>query len=482
MTLTTAMNSAKSVFSNTGEQSSVVSKNIANSGNTNYVKRYTNIVTTTDGATVVSIGRSENLIMQKQMLASNSDSAGQDALLDGLERLKSVLGGNDYELSPSTYMAQLYDDLQAYAAKPGEISLAQTAVSSAQDVANSLNKTTTAVQDVREQADLDISNSVTDLNALLANLQKVNDQIVSLTSTGGDANDYLDQRDGIVSEISSIVGVTVQTRSNNDLVLYTSDGTTLFETIPRTVTFQAQTVYDAGTVGNSVYIDGTAVKFGSGGDTSAQGTIAANLQLRDEIAPTFQNQLDEVARGLITVFDDSGVPGLFAWSDPSSGVTLPGDPLPSATIYQGLAGLISVNSDYVSSAGGDPTRLRDGNSTDMNPSDNAGYTDLLTGYMDAMSASMDFDPESELDESTSLLNFSTDSVGWLEEYRSNATSASEKKTAMLQRAQQAYSSETGVSLDEELALLLDIEQSYKAASKLLSTVDEMMQSLLTAVG
>ena len=51
---------------------------------------------------------------------------------------------------------------------------------------------------------------------------------------------------------------------------------------------------------------------------------------------------------------------------------------------------------------------------------------------------------------------------------------------MLSRATDAYSSETGVSLDEELSLLLDIEQSYKAAAKLMSTVDTMMQALLEA--
>jgi flagellar hook-associated protein 1 len=40
---------------------------------------------------------------------------------------------------------------------------------------------------------------------------------------------------------------------------------------------------------------------------------------------------------------------------------------------------------------------------------------------------------------------------------------------------------TGVSIDEELSLLLDLEQSYKASAKLISTVDAMMASLLEAV-
>nr|MBP8938800.1 hypothetical protein [Agrobacterium sp.] len=37
------------------------------------------------------------------------------------------------------------------------------------------------------------------------------------------------------------------------------------------------------------------------------------------------------------------------------------------------------------------------------------------------------------------------------------------------------------SLDEELSLLMDIEQSYKAATKLVTTVDEMLKSLMDMV-
>jgi flagellar hook-associated protein 1 FlgK len=48
----------------------------------------------------------------------------------------------------------------------------------------------------------------------------------------------------------------------------------------------------------------------------------------------------------------------------------------------------------------------------------------------------------------------------------------------LSRSDEAYSNETGVNLDEELTLLLDIEQSYKAATKILNVIDEMFQSLL----
>ncbi|MBR0556987.1 flagellar hook-associated protein FlgK [Ciceribacter sp. L1K23] len=481
MTLTSALHSAKSVFTNSGETSAVISKNIANAGNENYVKRSTVVMTTLEGATVVATNRAEQDVLQRQMFLASSESSGQDVLLDGLEQLQSILGGNDYELAPSTYLAEFYNSLEQFAAKPGELSLAQTTVSSAVDVVNSLNNASNSVQQIRAQADKDISTAVGELNDLLTSLDKVNRIIVQATATGDDPNDALDQRDAIVKDISKLVGVTVQTRDNNDIVLYTADGTALYETIPRTVSFAPTMNYDANVVGNSVYIDGIPVNLGVGGDTTARGSIAASLQIRDEIAPVFQSQLDEVARGLITAFAETDpatigpdMPGLFTWPT--------GTTLTTGTIEPGLAALIAVNPLVQQSAGGDPMLLRDGMVYDQNPDDLSGFTDLLSSFLDNMTGDMVFDPATQLDDNTSLLEFSTNSVGWLEQYRSNASSGAEKKTAMLLRAEEAYTSETGVSLDEELSLLLDVEQSYKAASKLLSTVDEMLQALIAAAG
>ena len=79
------------------------------------------------------------------------------------------------------------------------------------------------------------------------------------------------------------------------------------------------------------------------------------------------------------------------------------------------------------------------------------------------------------------MSFASNSIGWLEELRSNASTAFENKQALYERTFQTYSSKTAVSLDEELSMLLDVEQSYKAAAKLVSTVDEMLKAVMDMV-
>ncbi|RUM07197.1 flagellar hook-associated protein FlgK [Rhizobium chutanense] len=491
MSLTSALNTAQGIFNNTGTQSSVVSNNISNAGNKDYVRRQAMLTTSLNGAQVVKIDRAQEDALLRQYLKSSSQDSAQQTLLSGLEDLKSIVGGNDYETAPSTYLGVFQQKLQAFRTTPGSTVAAQGAITAAQDVANSLNNASTSVQDVRANADKQIATDVEKLNTLLSQFETANNAVKTATASGADASGALDEREKALKQISQIVGVSATTRDNNDMVLSTSDGTILFETIPRTVTFQAKDAYNATISGNSVYIDGVALARGSGSTATGQGSLQSLLQVRDEIAPNFQKQLDEIARGLVSLFKEqsiSGTPtyvtGLFTWS---------GDTVEAgSSAVAGMASTITVSSTVITSQGGDPMRLRDGgvnaDGVVNNPTHLSGYTTDLDSLYNALGSDMDFDPATGttvgfdattgIDSNVSIMEYATNSLGWLEQYRSNATTAAENTSAALSRSDEAYSNETGVNLDEELTLLLDIEQSYKAATKILNAVDEMLKSLL----
>jgi flagellar hook-associated protein 1 FlgK len=280
-------------------------------------------------------------------------------------------------------------------------------------------------------------------------------------------------------------------------VLYTSDGSMLYDSGARKILFTPQPAYDANTDGNPVVIDGIPVQSGDNGNSTAKGSLQALLQVRDKIIPTYQSQLDETARGLITMFAQtdqtaSGVdpiPGLFTYSGYAAG-----DPLPAAgTIDAGLSATIKVNDSLIKNKGGEPTLLRDGGydvdglgvaSTDYlgNPNGDAGYSGLLDQYVQKFDEDQPFDEDTLLDASATIADYATGSVGWLEQYISEGAAAKDNKSAQLSRVTEALSNTTGVSLDEEMSLMLDLEQSYRASSKLVSAVDQMMQSLLDSVG
>ena len=496
MSLSSAISTAQSIFSNTGLQSAALSKNIANASNPDYARRVGTLAVDSTGAQKLVIERTYDNGLVKQVMYSTADAAGQEVLQQKLDTMKSLLGGNDYETAPSTYMKTLRDNIQAYATKPNESTLAATVVSSAKDVANSLNMISSEVQSMRSTIDREISDLIEKLEGLLEQFDDVNGSIKAGTALGKDINNELDMRERYLKQISQIVGVRTFSRDNNDIALYTTDGTMLFDGGARNISFTPLPAYGAQTSGNPIVIDGQKVSAGEDGNSTAQGKLQGLLQMRDDIIPTYQKQLDETARGLIEMFqqeDMSGgtadpIPGLFTWTGYASGDDIP----MTGTIVTGLAALIKVNDNLVKSEGGDPTLLRDGgydvdnlgvSSTAYlgNVNDEAGYSDILDGLVADFETERAFDTDSMLDAITTVGEYATGSVGWLEQLISESATAKDNKQAQLTRVAEALSNTTGVSLDEEMSLMLDLEQSYKASSKLVATVDEMIQALLAAV-
>src|SRR5690606_36471362 len=91
-----------------------------------------------------------------------------------------------------------------------------------------------------------------------------------------------------------------------------------------------------------------------------------------------------------------------------------------------------------------------------------------------------FDPATRIAGGT-LADFSAISVGWLQEQRKVADGNFTYQSTLFQRTFEAFTRVTGVNLDEELSLLLEIERSFATSSKLISVVDNMYNALLGAI-
>ena len=210
------------------------------------------------------------------------------------------------------------------------------------------------------------------------------------------------------------------------MVLMTKDGTTLFETVPRTVSFQPSTAYAAGMTGNAVYVDGVPIAAGAGGNTDASGKIAGLVQLRDSVSATMQSQLDEIARGLITAFAETDQPAAPASrrAGPLHLAGRAGNAGRPARWSTASPATIRLNAAMDSSAGGNPQLLRDGGANGAayvaNPTGGASYADLLIAYGDRLEQPMAFDAAAGIGATSSLSNYSTSAIGWFEGLRQEA--------------------------------------------------------------
>jgi flagellar hook-associated protein 1 FlgK len=489
MTLSVGLGIAQTGLSVSAEQTAVVSRNVANASDPLATRKTANVITAPGGGVrLASVTRVFNDALFRNVLSSTSASATQQAIVESLDYLNQTISDPELDASPAALVTQFTSTLQQFAETPSNTVLARAAASAAVDLASGLNAATDTVQYVRKQADDEMALSVDRLNTLLSQFETVNLSIVKGTRSGGDVTDQLDARDRILTSIAEEIGITAVSRADNDMALYTDSGVTLFDVTARKASFARTAGFGAATTGNPIYIDGVPITGNVGGMPAASGRLVGLAAIRDDIAVTYQSQLDEIARGLIEVFAESDqsatpslpdVPGLFTYSG------APAMP-PSGAIFAGLAASIRVSASVDPLQGGDPNLLRDGGISGnpayiYNVAGSAGFQDRLNGLVDGLLADQPFDPAAQAGDSATLAGFASSSVAWLQEERRSSGAEADYRTTLLDRSWQALTKITGVNLDEEMTTLLELERSYQASSKLISTIDSMFETLLAAV-
>ncbi|AKK20377.1 flagellar hook-associated protein FlgK [Candidatus Liberibacter africanus] len=479
MSLASVFNKAQNIFSNASQQFATIVRNIENADNKNYVRRDASTVIDAENVKVV-IQRSENKNMFDKLLHAHSSTAGQQRLLESFEALKAIMGAdNNYQNSPTYYISKFRDSLSTYSKNVSQDILGKQVIDDAEVLVQNLNDSARETQKIRSVADKEIDLEITNLEGLLSEFTVVNDAIKFKTSTKHDSNDLFDKRDLLLQKISEIIEISTIVRNKNDMVIYTSDGTTLFETVPRDINFEKMDFCVATSKGNPVFIDGVAVSPNQG-SSSPKGKIKALLQIRDNVAPAFQNHLDEMTRNLLISFSEKdpveghskNIPGLFI----ADGVKDFGNKL-----YKGISTVIRINPQYKYN----PLFLRDGGSVSKdflwNVKGFESYPDLINHYCNSLNTIFSFDPAAGIETNVSLLEYGRNSIGWLENNRSHNYDSHMKNQVVFNHISESYSNTSGVNLQEELSFLIKVEQSYNISNKLIMSINKMLQTLLEGV-
>jgi flagellar hook-associated protein 1 len=213
------------------------------------------------------------------------------------------------------------------------------------------------------------------------------------------------------------------------------------------------------------------------------GALAGFASLRDDTAVTYQGQLDQIANGLISATSEavpSGttttqVPGLFTFTGAS------GTPPAMPSSATGLAGTIEVNPAVDPSQGGNPELVGNGINTNFNTAGDASFTTQIQNLITNLQADQTFSASAGLGTTSSLSNFASSSVSWLEAARQSNSNEGSFQSTLLTSTTSAFTGATGVSLDNEMSKMLDLENSYSSSAQLMTTINSMFTTLVSAV-
>ena len=469
MSLMDALRSAQTSLQIGALRSATVASNVGRAGEEGYAQRDVPTATDLTGARALRVRRAHDAALESSHLAARTASSGLNARASNLDALRGLFGGPDADGSPNALMVDLRTAMQRFASAPSSVAGATSAIDRARDLANGLNRMESGIAALRTDADSAIARDVETLRGLLAEFGEQNGAVVAASRQGRDGSDAMDARARTLNSIADLVGVRARVREHGDMVLFAGGpgGPVLHEAIGRPISFQPSGTLTGTSVGAAPTFDGQAIGPGIG------GRIGAALALRDESAPQEAERLDAIAAALVDAFRDmdgvAGAPGLF--TDPA-----PGTP--------GAAGRIALNAAFDPDRGGDPFALRDGGAggavPQRNPNGNGGFAALLIERIEGFSTARSFAPALGLGDPASLLGAGAAQIGQIDRARSDVLGARDGAGSALERIATAHSNATGVNVDREMALLIEIEQSHRASARIIAVVDRMLDDLLNA--
>jgi flagellar hook-associated protein 1 FlgK len=307
---------------------SITSSNIANAQTPGYVAEGINqaeVITGTDGASVnvTGVNRQLNQYVQAQLRTETSGGGYADQMAGVLTQLQSVYGTPGAAGSLETAYSNFTTALQSLSTTSGSSSSQISALTAAQSLAQQLNSTTQGIQTLRSNAEQDISTSVTQANADLAQIAQINTQLQGLSPTDPTASTLMDQRDTAINGLSQLMGISVSTIGNNQTSIYTTNGVQLVGAQASTLSFNSQGTLDANSQWNAnpaVSSVGTitcTLPNGSNVDMIATGSITsgqigADLTLRDKTLVQAQAQVDQLAASISSAASDQTTAGTAA--------------------------------------------------------------------------------------------------------------------------------------------------------------------------
>lgn len=446
----------------------VTGQNLANANNPYYEEQSVVLQTSTPtpssagmegtGVEVTSIQQAGNQLLNGQIQSEASvggywnsqQSALQDAQteLDQFLNLSSTSSTSSSDSSNtdnlSDQLNNLFSAFQSVATSPTDLSARQSLVNAAQSLSATFNQTSQNISALNTQLNSSISSGVASANQLLSSIASLNGEIAQATASGGTANDLMDSREQDLENLSQLVNIQATTNANNTVSVSIGGQ----EMVSGSALSNTLATYDSGN-GNLLVQDANSATPLTLSGGSIQGTIDA----RDGTLATLSSNLDTLASSLITQ-----VNGIY-----SSGYDLNGNT--GADFFTGSnAGNIAVNENLVN----DPSQVQ---AADVANATGDNSVALQLAQLGTQSIA-------GLNNQTYSGAYALDVQNFgnaLSNANDQVTNYNSVNTMLLNQRD----SESGVSLEQECSNLITYQMAYEASSKIITTVDSMLQTVVS---
>ena len=400
------------------------------------------------GVRVAGIDRVRDSLLDASVRNASASGTGFGQklfLLEGVEASLSEPGNSGLGAALDRFWGA-WGDL---ANDPSSSSARLAVRATGEQVAASFHRIDNAISSAKTSGAERLNISVNELNQLSAEVAELNREIQGAEAGGGQAPALRDRRDLALDRMSEIAGVEIISRSDGTVAAH----------------LNGRVVVDGGTARPlSVTVTGGvyAVETASGPiNAPGNGGIGTLLQVLNTDLPALESDLDQLANAVVTEVNTLHNTG----TNPNGNTGVDFfDPVGVTAGSINIGAVIAGDAQEI--AAGTP----DGGGLYQ-----AGENDVALGLADLRNASV-----ATLGGATITASYG-DYVSDLGLSVFDARQGQEAQDALKFQAEIRRSEVSGVSIDEEMIDLIRFQQSYTAAARMVTTADEMLQTIVNMV-
>lgn len=450
------LNIAREALMTSQAELDTTSHNIANANTDGYTKQRVVTQAATpiqstygflgSGVQIESVESVRDAFVDQQVTNLNSDVSQATIEQQTMSNVEDIFNDSSGD-GLSDQLNALFSAFQSLAQNPEDSGLRQTVMQAGQQVATTFNVMNNELQNIEYQVGQEVDSDVGKVNQLSATIAGINGKILASGGASKASPDLQDEMDNAISQLSSLVNVKVTTDPTG--VTNVTAGGTVIVAAGTAYTYKATQTSSGITVGRSD---------SSQSATITSGELSGLLNSYNGNISSFANQLDNIANTLVQTVN----------AFHSTGYTLSTNGSPAQTgmnfFVGNSAGSIAVSPDIVSNL----NNIAASSSGDPGDGGNAA---AIANVLNAPVTS----------NSQSIVNAYQGLVGQVG-IASQQASDSVQTLQISQNQMTAFqSSISGVSLDEELTNMIQYQHSFEAAAKVVTTTDQMYETIIGMV-
>ena len=459
-----------------------VSNNIANAETPGYSRQevqltpspssrmsYGNVGT---GVSITSIIRKRSALLDDGVRTASGNAGYTEMRRDLLQRVEEVFG-EPSEGGLGNAMDQFWNAWSDLSASPNSTAARAVVQQRGRQVTQSFNDLDTALTQQRMAGLEQAQATVDQINALARQIAELNGRVAS-SGGGQPANELLDQRDLKLDELSRIAGSRAVPQADGNITVLIGNSTLVDGNSNNPLTLYLEPISPP----PAAPVTDVPVRVRLGDALTPLGQLAGELKavtdtLNDTI-PGLRTRLDAMAAQLATsvnsvhsggyVFSGSTIPGTAAGNFFNAGTVA--NPVRAATL------------SLTTTVAQDATKIA-ASSNINGPTDNTVARNLASLRITENVVS--YTTTSGSVEQGTFGGFFRSVLTRLGAETAAAADSADVATTLVSQAEARRQSVSGVNTDEELVTMLRVQQSYQAATKLVKTADEMLQTLLSMI-